>query len=158
FGGGVYVYTDVATLQHVTIASNTGTGQGGGLAMRGNTLDLTNSILAGNSASVGADVQRLAGTIAARQSLFQTAPAAGAPHGTTATLTGLAPLRGSLKSTSGGTTKPMPLLAASPATDAGDDGTRGPVTPDQPGKPRQSGAHVDMGAYETRTIVVTSLT
>jgi hypothetical protein len=58
----------------------------------------------------------------------------------------LAPL-----SDNGGPTLTCALLPDSPALDGGDDSVQSgdpPLTTDQRGEPRQSGSHVDMGAYE----------
>lgn len=50
----------------------------------------------------------------------------------------------------GGSTPTVALRAGSPAIDAGDDALLSEgVTTDQRGLPRKSGAHVDIGAYET---------
>ncbi|HWC58614.1 MAG TPA: choice-of-anchor Q domain-containing protein [Verrucomicrobiae bacterium] len=48
----------------------------------------------------------------------------------------------------GGPTLTVALQPGSPAIDAGDDTVLGMVSLDQRGKPRQFGAHVDIGAYE----------
>jgi hypothetical protein len=60
----------------------------------------------------------------------------------------------------GGPTQTMPLLPGSPARDAGDDGVLAPpfsLTNDQRGLSRQSGSHVDIGAFEADVTPPTSV-
>src|SRR5262249_46370770 len=72
------------------------------------------------------------------------------------------PLLGPLQS-NGGSTPTMALLPGSPAVDAGSnssalDSSGSSLTTDQDGFARQSGAAVDLGAYEMQPVSITTAT
>jgi hypothetical protein len=142
-GGGIY-NGDGATLivNNCTIAGNSvTTGNGGGILITNNsgTVYLTNTIVAGNTASSSNNV-------------------AGAFTGTDNFTSGnplLLPL-----GNYGGPTETMPPMADSPVIDVGDDEVTNFLATDQRGYPRLSGAHVDIGAVEAQipTLTITSPT
>ena len=164
-GGGMAAYfssdSDSVTLNNVTIALNEQTdasGYGGGLYEEGthHEVFLENSILSGNIGA-GAFSADCVGTFNSLDyNLIQDAADCNLTGSTTHTITGLSANLGVL-AYHGGATHTKPLLAGSPAIDAGNDATCALI--DQRGAARPHGAHCDMGAYEYGpfTWVVTNL-
>lgn len=144
-GGGIYNGGTLAA-NHCTLVNNSanggsrgpggggtttaGSGFGGGI-YNGVILNLTNSIVCGNAASVlGPNIQ---GSISSGANNLVDANALLATLGNY-----------------GGPTQTMPPLTGSPAIDAGNDTAASPFATDQRGDgfPRLSGPHVDIGAVE----------
>jgi CSLREA domain-containing protein len=153
-GGGLYVFSDArVTVNNVTIAGNHAVDQGGGVlaensAFIGLPPRVTNSILAGNSASVGPDCS---GPINSSYDLIGNAagcilPGAGS-HDLIGVALGLGPL-----TENGGPTPTRPLLSGSPAIDAGSPAGPGSAdacaATDQRGASRPGGLRCDIGASE----------
>jgi CSLREA domain-containing protein len=146
YGGGIAHYDDAVSLNNVTITGNSATnptpgfGKGGGIYSDG-TFAARNSIIAGNTANHGAP------------DCLMVDPAASGGHNLVrdtvdcpgftgpGDLTGLDPLLGPLAD-NGGPNETHPLLAGSPAIDAGGADC---APTDQRGVPRSS---CDIGAYE----------
>ena len=157
-GGGIQLdnVKGGVTIANVTITANTASASVGG-GINNNlvsSLDVTNSIVAGNSAGVDggncdgplrSDGDNLSDDSAAANSCSLTA---------TGDLVGINPLLGAL-SDNGGPTPTQALLPGSPAIDAGDpagctDLLGTPLGADQRGVPRPepAGGRCDIGAYE----------
>ena len=140
--GGAIQNAGALTVTSCTFSGNSAlsaTATGGGINVRGGTLSLFNTIVAGNTASNGADIYGLVS--AGDYDLVQN------PAGATLTgshnITGQPALLGPLAS-NGGPTPTRALLAGSPAIDAG----RTTLTTDQRGVARPQGAADDIGAFE----------
>ena len=153
-GGAIYNATNAtaATLHNSLAAPNqAGAGGTGG----------TGSVNAGapGTAGTGSD---LCGTFTSQghNLVGQADGSTGVTNGVNSDLAGstaapLNPLLCPLQN-NGGTTLTMALLAGSPALDAGDDALLGPpfnISTDQRGLPRKSAAHVDIGAFESQTVL-----
>lgn len=146
--GAIY-NTGAMTIVASTVTRNSGS-QGGGIY---NLFELTadNSLFAGNTASNYSDYygpfssqgHNLIGNNDGSFGFF--VGKNGDIVGTTNSV--IDPLIGPLAD-NGGPTLTVALQPGSPALDAGDDTILGMVLLDQRGKPRQFGAHVDIGAYE----------
>lgn len=145
FGGGIY-NGGTLTLNQCTVSGNTAGGyyaEGGGIY--GNSLAITNTIVAGNISHYGENIfsgELICGgsnivQAAVFHLLIGPAPLNSNPN--------LAPL-----GNYGGPTQTMPPLPGSPAIDAGSDSATNFFTTDQRGYPRLSGAHVDIGAVEAQ--------
>jgi hypothetical protein len=154
-GGGIYLQESSATLTHATIADNAATSGGGGLFVgnsAGVVLTVSNSIIADNSGSPGADIRYFGGDIASTgvnligdNATVATGFPSGLPN-VNGDLVGVPALLAPLEDY-GGATKTMPplpgslviegaiLLAGTPATD-------------QRGSARPSGPLPDIGAVE----------
>jgi hypothetical protein len=127
-GGGIWNNSTLA-LNNCTLSGNSA-GTGGGIFQdSSSTSFLTNTIVAGNTATNASDIL---------------GPFFGANN-----LTGGNPLLAALGNY-GGPTQTMPPLAGSAAIDAGLDSAAASFITDQRGYPRQSGAHVDIGAVEAQ--------
>ncbi len=136
-GGGVDMGGGTVNLNQSTVSANSASsGQGGGLYLTSGSCNVTNSIVAGNT---GGD-------------LFNSGGSENAPG---PNLIGVAPLLSPLGNY-GGPTQTMPPLPGSPALDAASDSATNLFSTDQRGFPRLSGAHVDIGAVEFQTPVVTT--
>lgn len=153
------------TLNNVTIALNTannqgvtdpvnGPGFGGGLANEGGSVQVENSIIAGNTAINGTGPD-CGGPITAQGYILIQNPSGCTIGGTTTgDLLGASPRLGPLQN-NGGPTFTQALLSGSPAIDAANPAPPGSgptacLTTDQRGYPRPSppGGRCDMGAYE----------
>jgi len=146
-GGGGISNEGTLTVTNSTLTGNgsDGGGVGGGISNgNGRTLNLTNTIVAGNTATIGSD---LGGTPAATTShnlIGSTPPPLLAPLGSY-----------------GGPTQTIALLPGSPAIDAGDDSICATTVPagvnnkDQRGVTRPVGAHCDIGAFESQGFTLT---
>ena len=146
-GGGLQ-NQGTATLTNVTIYENTAVSNGGGLNASGGTLNVVNSLIAGNSAPTGPDC---AGTIVSQgYNLIQTSTGCTVSGSTTGNISG-DPLLAALALNSGSTLNHA-LSASSPALDAGNNASC-PST-DQRGVSRpvdgnnDATATCDIGAFE----------
>ncbi len=141
FGGGI-CNAGTLTIRQSTLVGNSGihgvtknlgvvilngTSRGGGVFSE-NSFTLHNSILTGNTADLGANVLGQFGS-------------------TTTNLLSVDPVLAS-PGYYGGPTMVLPPLAGSPAIDAGSNSIGGLFATDQRGRPRVSGAKVDLGAVE----------
>lgn len=163
FGGGLYIFADGhGTVNNLTIAGNSAGLRGGGVflesaAFIGISPKITNSIIAGNTASTHPDCSGATdsaydllgdgtgciGPAAAKHDLVGTAAAPVNPK--------LGPLAGN-----GGPTPTRALLAGSPAIDAGNPAAPGSggdacEATDQRGARRPGGSRCDIGAFEVVT-------
>ncbi len=140
FGGGVY-NVGTATLINCTVSGNSASVNGGGMYHAGVSATLLNTIVAGNTAPTNVDIQ---GRFTSQG--FNLIGNIGASTGWISTdLTNRNPLLGPL-GYYGGLTLTMPLLAGSPAINAGTS-VGAPVT-DERGFGRFG--QVDIGAYEVQ--------
>ncbi len=154
------------TLINVTIAENTGT-TGAGLEITGGTTTLINTIVAQNTGTSGpSDILLTAGAFSAdsQHNLIGTGGSGGLVNGQNGNLVGIAsPGLGAL-GFSGGPEQTIPLLAGSPAIDAGVAQVVNHTIPtlDERGAIRgpaglNAGSTVDIGAYEaSSSFLVTS--
>ncbi len=141
YGGAIYA--NRMTINNSTISGNAVSNQnnsaaGGGIYVPDDfsNINVSNTIIAGNTADFGPDVY---GTITTSSfSLIGGNPL-------------LAPL-----ADNGGPTPTMALLAGSPAINEGDPAYAGPLTTDQRGTgfPRVRGGRLDIGAYELSALTV----
>jgi hypothetical protein len=163
-GGGIYNYFGTATLTNVTVTANRSTGKdGGGIDIEGGTVNLGNTIVAGNfqgasPSTTPGDIDGLVVSTSA-YNLIGTGGAGGLTNGTHNNQVGVAsPDLGALAD-NGGPTQTVALLAGSPAIDTGGNALIPiGVTTDQLGLPRNVNGTVDIGAYEYQTtITVTNL-
>ena len=160
--GGIYVdaETGSTTLTNCTVTGNRETKDGGGGIHAFGPTTLYNTIVCGNSGGAAPsttpnDIAGSVDTSTSYNNLVGTGGSGGLANGSNGNLVGiLNPGLGTL-SDNGGPTETIPLLAGSPAIDAGDnakalDASGQPLTTDQrgPGFPRIQGARVDIGAFE----------
>ncbi len=151
-GGGIENYSGTLTIVSSTISGNSNTFdfRGGGILNQG-TLDLTNTIVAGNSDVGGAP--DLSGSLdSSDHNLIGNS--AGGDGFDAASLLNVAPQLGPLQN-NGGPTLTMALLPGSPAIDAGDTSAAASAT-DQRGYTRIVGAAIDIGAFEYGATAVAS--
>jgi hypothetical protein len=120
-----------------------GSGAGGGAFNLGGTLNLRNTIIAGNLAATAPDLLGLV----ASQGHNLIGNTSGASGFVGSDLLNQNPLLGPLQN-NGGPTQTMALLPGSPAVDAGDN-SNAPAT-DQRGLPRIVGGVIDIGAFEVQ--------
>jgi len=151
FGGGGIFNGGSLSLVNCTITGNLGPGAGGGLYQyggSGGTTVIRNTIVSGNtSGNPGADVL---GQVAS-QGHNLVSSFSGSSGWISSDLQVQDPLLAFPPQDNGGGTLTMALLPGSPAIDAGDDAVLGSpynLTTDQRGRPRRSGVHVDIGAFE----------
>jgi hypothetical protein len=145
-GAGIHVAGDPPlTLRHVTIADNSVRGGVGGVWVGAGATNVSNTIIANNSADDCDAVLDASGRNLDRDSTCFDGP--GALHGN--------PRLGSLRD-NGGPTPTRALRPNSPAVDAATGGSCPPPPRDQRGVKRpqngdgQGGARCDLGAYERR--------
>jgi len=170
FGGGIFSSGDV-TLTSSTVTDNRALGIaisiGGGIfKSAGPSINITNSIVAGNTTTVASsDIGGGAGTFSVNYSLIgdnagtalveaQTADANGNLIGSAAGAGVIDPLLHPLAN-NGGPTLTHALLASSPAINAGTSSTE-PFDQRGPGAPgflRDNGNGVDIGAFELQVVV-----
>lgn len=149
-GGGAIVDTgSTLTLTHCTVRNNArgSGGGGGGAACFSGTLNLQNTIVAGNHIGLPSfpdDLFNLSGTVTGSYNLIGTGGAAGLANGVNGNLVGVADARVGSLAANGGPTETMALLTGSPALNAGSSS----VTTDQRGTARPNGSAPDIGAYE----------
>jgi hypothetical protein len=161
-GGGLWNATmSAATLTNSTISGNTAFADGGGIFDNGGAVTLVNVTLAGNTAVSNGGVS---GTVTAKNTIFAGNTAGGPSNCDTVVsqgnnlvqdatnctglggsdIVGQDPLLGPLQNNGGKTA--THAVASGPALDAG-TATGAPLT-DQRGRPRPSGAGIDIGAFE----------
>ncbi|MFT5470360.1 MAG: hypothetical protein ACI8UO_005488, partial [Verrucomicrobiales bacterium] len=129
-GGAIFIFSGTLDLIQSTVSGNTATGSvGGGVWNLGQTLNLTNSIVAGNNAATDPDIS---GAIS---------------NQTGQNLTFGDPQLGSLRDNGGQTLTMAPALG-SPAIDPASGDQTSALTTDQRGAPRVNGGIVDIGAVE----------
>ena len=162
-GGGIRSYYGAVTLTSSTVSDNHATyynAAGGGIR-NDNTIVITNSIVASNTAGgTGPDILSVSGsTLDIDYSLIGNTSGSGITAGTgTANLLDIDPLLGPLAD-NGGPTLTHALLAGSPALDAGDPSIAFNATEfDQRGAPfaRVAGGRIDIGAFELQNVPSTN--
>jgi predicted outer membrane repeat protein len=144
-GGAIWADASSVTLTNCTITGNQAA-NGGGIFIAGGTLELRNTIVAGNTATASAPdiagtATSLDGNLIGDDSGLTMAPQAADQGGTAAAP--IDPMLGALAD-NGGTTPTHALLSGSPAINAGI--TTGAPADDQRGVTRD--ANPDIGAYE----------
>ncbi len=148
FGGALSNYS-LATLTHCTLAGNSASSNGGGIDNgngAGIVLTLANSIIAGNTASFGSDINNFNGTVT-RVGANLVQGYTGVPATGGGTISNAAPLLAPLDNY-GGPTKTRALILNSPARNTS---VGSAITSDQRGFPIVSGTP-DIGAYEAGTL------
>lgn len=162
-GGGLSLATlapigsETTQILNTTIADNTATstnstGGGGIFVKKGVVLNLSNSIVAGDTDASG-KAPDIAGPATANFSLIGNTT--GATLGGSNDILNTNPQLGALAN-NGGAFQTMALLPGSPAINSGSNSLiPGGVTTDERGYPRIAGGTVDMGAYELQTTVTT---
>ncbi len=154
-GGAIKNESGTVEVTDSTFSGNTVTSGGpGGAIDNDSTLILGNSIVAGNTASIGPDISGSINTDNGYNLIGKTDGSSGSVasdlKGTIASP--LNPLLASLGNY-GGPTQTMALLPGSPAIDAGSNALiPGGVTSDQRGAMRIDNGTVDIGAYEVQTL------
>jgi len=146
-GAGIGFYSGILNANNMTIYNNTAfdtsTG-GGGLFVGSGTANVTNTILAGNTAP-GITPQDCAGTLTSgNHNLIQNVTGCNI-SATTDNIIGSSPNLEALAE-NGGPTKTHKLLSGSPAIGAGNNASC--ASTDQRGVKRPQGAVCDIGAYE----------
>jgi len=130
---GGAIYNDAGAM--LLLNNSTLSGNSAGGVNNYGTLAMTNTIVAGNNAQVDPNIYTdTSGYFVGVNNLINSSPL-------------LAPL-----DNYGGPTPTMPPLHGSPAIDAGRDSITNFLATDQRGYPRQSGAHVDIGAAEFQVV------
>lgn len=144
----------ILTLSFSTVSGNGvifslhGSG-GGGIYVSGGTLNLNNTIVAGNTTSLGPNPSDISGTVVS-QGHNLVGNTGGVSGLVGSDLQNVNPLLAGSLADNGGPTKTLALLAGSPAIDAANDSSC--VASDQRGVARPQGPHCDIGAYEALTI------
>jgi hypothetical protein len=151
-GGAIYVDHGSAAVAGTTIADNSAISaafpsEGGGIAPAGNSVNLSNTIVANNSAANGPDIY--GSVTSAGYNLIGNGRDAEFNGVAGHDLVGVDPRLGPLQD-NGGSTETMALLPGSPGIDAGDPSTAGLPSIDQRGLPRVSNGRVDIGAVEAQ--------
>ncbi|MBX7104674.1 MAG: right-handed parallel beta-helix repeat-containing protein [Gemmataceae bacterium] len=143
-GGGFVVRNNSAlALQNSTVVFNSGTA-GGGIEIDGSAVRMESTIVAGNSGGANADI---AGSLVGLNSLIQNTTGLTLLAGSGSNVTGVDPLLNSLAN-NGGPTPTHALKAGSPALNVGSNPAGLSFDQRGAGFARQSGAGVDIGAYE----------
>jgi CSLREA domain-containing protein len=144
-GGGIYSQGGTVSLTNTTVTLNWSAIQGGGIYV-GGTLQIVNTIIAGNSAKYGPDcfTDFRAAVTSKGHNLLGTKQDCNFELGI-GDLLGFNPTLGPLQD-NGGPTVTYALLAGSAAIDAGDNSFCPPT--DQRGVSRPRGLACDIGAYE----------
>ena len=150
-GGGIY---GTAFLTNSTVTGNFASREGGGIRTR-DSITLHNSIVAGNTANIRSpDLSlRFISRVEINNSLIGNTAGSGVTDATgTGNILNQPALLGPLAD-NGGPTQTHPLLAGSPAIDAGSnalavDENGVPLTIDQRGQTRNFSGTVDIGAFE----------
>jgi predicted outer membrane repeat protein len=151
-GGGIF-NDGTLTLNQCTLSGNSAPGGGGGICnyyyyYYYTTLAMNNTIVAGNSGGVGADIYNYSATLTyGGSNLVQSVNNSG-------TITGPAPLTNAPDlaplGNYGGPTQTMPSLPGSPAIGAGSVAAN-TFTTDQRGYPRTQNSLIDIGAVELQS-------
>jgi CSLREA domain-containing protein len=163
-GGAIYVHDGTVTLTNDTISENSAEDDAGGVFQDGGTLNVRNTIIAGNSSSANSDVK---GTFTSlgHNIIGAGDGAPGFVDGTNGDHVGTeeAPFDAGLGlfGDYGGATQTYALLPISPAIEGGDNcvltgcsSTIQAINTDQRSVPRPQGTRVDIGAYEMDSYVV----
>ena len=160
--GGIFVDSESGsvTITNCTITGNRETGDGGGGIHAFGSTTLYNTIVCGNFGGAAPsttpdDIAGSVNTSTSENNLIGTGGSGGLANGSNGNLVGIAnPGLGTLGA-NGGPTQTIPLLAGSPAIDAGNnadalDANGQQLTTDQRGAgfPRIQGLAVDIGAFE----------
>jgi PKD repeat protein len=148
-GGGIYNIATLA-LNQCTLTGNSCDYRGGGIFNNGGTLTMTNTIVAGNNSSDGADIETRYATVTyGGWNLAQSVT------NLNSTITGPAPLNAAPNlaplGNYGGPTQTVPPLPGSPAIGAGSAAANTFAT-DQRGYPRTQNGKIDLGAVELPTV------
>jgi hypothetical protein len=153
----IYEFSASLTLTNVTISGNTAGYYGGGLTVNSGgglvpTTNLRNTLIAGNSATLGPDEFGDL-TTAFNILIGKDDGSSGLVNGQNGNQVGTSahpidPKLGPLEN-NGGPTQTMALLPGSPALDAGDN-AYSPGATDQRGLPRIVNGTIDIGAYEAQ--------
>ena len=153
-GGGISnEHGGTLTLNNSTISGNTADSSGGGIMNFDGTINVKNTIIAGNIASnAGPDCS--ATLTSQGHNLVQNTSGCTVTGDLTGNITSQDPFLG-LLADNGGPTLTHALLPGSPAIDSGDDSVLGPplnLATDQRGHgyTRRYGTHVDIGAFEVQ--------
>lgn len=158
-GGGIYLKgsfggSQLTDIRSSTIASNTASGSGGNLdgGNSANTINITNSIIAGGTAPTGPDINKGNATINMNYSLLQNTSSAAVVGANN--VTGVDPQLGALAN-NGGPTLTRLIANTSPARDVGSTTFVTVAATDQRGLTRTVGSTIDMGAVEIQPFVPT---
>ena len=158
-GGGIFNGGGTLTLNQCTLSKNSSSNEGGGIANYGQAetffaddyalIMMSNTIVAGNTSSTGADIySEIADVTYGGSNLVQSVSNA------TTTVTGPAPLTNAPDLAAlgnyGGPTQTMPPLPGSPALGAGSVAAN-TFTNDQRGFPRTQNGLIDLGAVELQS-------
>jgi hypothetical protein len=159
-GGGIDNLSGTATLINCTLDKNSASGRGGGIYNNA-TLNLTNTLIAFDTAPTGPDILNSGTFATASHNLIRigdggsnlVSPLTNGNNGNQVGTMGN-PIDPRLDPRglrdNGGPTKTIALEPGSPAINAGDDSVLATVHTDQRGQPRKSGTHVDIGAFEVQ--------
>jgi CSLREA domain-containing protein len=155
-GTGGIINVGVMNLNNVTITNNTSdeetSGRAGGISSNGGTLNLRNTLIAGNFNTAGGSPD-CAGTLNSQgHNLIQSTTGCTVGGTTTGNLIGVNPLLGPLAN-NGGLTRTHSIGALSPAREAGNPAVPGSSdtacrATDQRNVSRPQGARCDIGAFE----------
>jgi CSLREA domain-containing protein len=155
-GTGGIINVGTMNLNNVTITNNTSNeeteGRAGGISGNGGTLNLRNTLIAGNVNTAGGSPD-CAGTLTSQGfNLIQSTTGCTVVGTTTGNLLGVNPLLGPLAN-NGGLTRTHSIGSTSPARDAGNPAAPGSSstacrTTDQRGVSRPQGPRCDIGAFE----------
>lgn len=158
-GGGIYLKgsfggTQLTDIRSSTLASNVANSSGGNLdgGVSANTINITNSIIAGGTAPTGPDINTGNATINMNYSLLQNTSAAAVVGGNN--VTGMDPQLGALTN-NGGATFTRLIANSSPARDAGSNTFVTVTATDQRGLTRVVAGAIDMGAVEIQPVAPT---
>jgi hypothetical protein len=156
-GGGIFnTIGGTVRMNNCTLSGNAANGDGGGIYndKYNSSVTLLNTIIAGNTSPSGPDVY---GAVTS-QGHNLVGNSTGSSGWVGSDLLNVNPLLGPLQDNGGPTFTMAPSLSPiSAAIDAGDDAVTGAplnLTSDQRGRPRKSGAHVDIGAVEISPITL----
>lgn len=145
-GGGLFFYDGYSgvDLQFVTVVSNSAAISGGGVYLEDGNIDVTNSIVANNTAPSDADLAG-AGTFTVTYSLVEASGGTITDGGNN--ITGTDPDLGPLADNGGPTDTHLPN-PGSPVIDSANLALTPGITTDQRGVTRPAGPAADMGAVE----------
>ncbi|HEX6898760.1 MAG TPA: choice-of-anchor Q domain-containing protein [Thermoanaerobaculia bacterium] len=147
-GGGIYLYSFYAsslTLRHVTLASNSASGSGGGIHAEVTQPDIFNSIIGDNTATTDSDLSNgLDGGFELTSTLVES-PGGANINDNGGNILNQDPQLGPLQNNGGATQTHLPA-GASPAVNAGNNAES--LATDQRGVARPVNVTSDMGAVE----------
>ena len=146
-GGGLALYANSAAIRHTTISGNTAASSGGGIYAYYMAVDVSNSIVANNTAPANADLGGAGETFSLSFSLVED-PGTANINDITGNILNQDPQLGPLQN-NGGITETHKPAATSPVVNAGDPAFTPPPVNDQRGLPREvPDGELDMGAVE----------